>query len=107
VSHVGPLADGVEDPSGGPAAPRGAGFDDRSKPAPPSTRLARGGLPDDDKRALVERAEAGEHGLGVGGDLTSFANAQTAITALDAGIQTLSTTREGFTTISDWRDLES
>jgi flagellin len=31
-----------------------------------------------------------------GGDLTSFANAQTAITALDAGIQSLSTVREGF-----------
>jgi flagellin len=36
-------------------------------------------------------------GLGVnGGDLASFANAQTAITALDAGIQSLSTVREGF-----------
>jgi len=36
-------------------------------------------------------------GLGVnGGSLTNFANAQTAITALDAGIQTLSTVREGF-----------
>jgi flagellin len=31
-----------------------------------------------------------------GGDVTSFANAQTAITALDAAIQTLSTVREGF-----------
>ena len=36
-------------------------------------------------------------GLGVGGtDLTAFGTAQAAITALDAGIQTLSTTREGF-----------
>ena len=36
-------------------------------------------------------------GLGVsGGSLTNFANAQTAITALDAGIQSLSTVREGF-----------
>lgn len=36
-------------------------------------------------------------GLGVsGGDVTSFANAQTAITNIDAGIQALSTVREGF-----------
>jgi len=36
-------------------------------------------------------------GLGVaGGDLQNFANAQAAITALDAGIQSLSTVREGF-----------
>jgi flagellin len=35
-------------------------------------------------------------GLGVGGDVTSFGNAATAITTLDAGIQTLSTVREGF-----------
>lgn len=36
-------------------------------------------------------------GLGVnGGSVTSFANAQTAITAIDAGIQSLSTVREGF-----------
>ena len=36
-------------------------------------------------------------GLAVnGGSVTSFANAQTAITAIDAGIQSLSTVREGF-----------
>jgi len=48
-------------------------------------------------RIAVSFGGADAAGLGVnGGDLTNFANAQTAITALDAGIQTLSTTREGF-----------
>lgn len=48
-------------------------------------------------RIAVSFGGADSAGLAVaGGDLTNFANAQTAITALDAGIQTLSTTREGF-----------
>lgn len=48
-------------------------------------------------RIAVSFGGADSTGLGVsGGDLTNFANAQTAITALDAGIQTLSTVREGF-----------
>ena len=48
-------------------------------------------------RIAVSFGAADTTGLGVnGGDLTNFANAQTAITALDAGIQTLSTVREGF-----------
>lgn len=48
-------------------------------------------------RIAVSFGGADSTGLAVnGGDLTSFANAQTAITALDAGIQTLSTVREGF-----------
>jgi flagellin len=48
-------------------------------------------------RIAVSFGGADATGLAVnGGDLTSFANAQTAITALDAGIQTLSTVREGF-----------
>ncbi len=42
-------------------------------------------------------ADSAATGLNVTGtDLTNFANAQAAITALDAGIQTLSTVREGF-----------
>lgn len=40
-------------------------------------------------------ADATELGV-AGGDVTSFANAQTAITAIDTAIQTLSTVREGF-----------
>jgi flagellin len=48
-------------------------------------------------RIAVSFGGADSTGLSInGGDLTSFANAQTAITALDAGIQTLSTVREGF-----------
>jgi flagellin len=48
-------------------------------------------------RIAVSFGGADATGLGVnGGDLLNFANAQTAITALDAGIQTLSTVREGF-----------
>ena len=48
-------------------------------------------------RIAVTFGGADSTGLAVaGGDLTSVANAQTAITALDAGIQTLSTIREGF-----------
>jgi len=48
-------------------------------------------------RIAVSFGGADAAGLAVnGGDLTTFANAQTAITALDAGIQTLSTAREGF-----------
>jgi flagellin len=48
-------------------------------------------------RIAVTFGAADSTGLGVTGtSLTSFANAQSAITALDAGIQTLSTTREGF-----------
>ena len=48
-------------------------------------------------RIAVSFGGADSTGLGVnGGDLLNFANAQTAITALDAGIQTLSTVREGF-----------
>lgn len=48
-------------------------------------------------RIAVTFGAADATGLAVsGGDLTSFANAQTAITALDAGIQSLSTVREGF-----------
>jgi flagellin len=42
-------------------------------------------------------ADTAATGVAVTGtDLTNFANAQAAITALDAGIQTLSTVREGF-----------
>ncbi len=48
-------------------------------------------------RIAVSFGGADSAGLGVGGtDLTAFGTAQAAITALDAGIQTLSTTREGF-----------
>jgi flagellin len=48
-------------------------------------------------RIAVSFGGADSTGLGVSGSsLTSFANAQSAITALDAGIQALSTTREGF-----------
>jgi flagellin len=48
-------------------------------------------------RIAVSFGGADSTGLGVnGGDVTSFANAQTAITNIDAGIQTLSTVREGF-----------
>jgi flagellin len=48
-------------------------------------------------RIAVTFGGADSTGLGVtGASLTSFANAQSSITALDAGIQTLSTTREGF-----------
>lgn len=48
-------------------------------------------------RIAVSFGGADATGLAVTGtSLTSFANAQTAITSLDAGIQTLSTTREGF-----------
>lgn len=48
-------------------------------------------------RIAVSFGGADAAGLGVGGgSVTSFANAQTAITAIDAGIQALSTVREGF-----------
>jgi len=48
-------------------------------------------------RIAVSFGGADATGLGVnGGDVTSFANAQTAITNLDSAIQTLSTVREGF-----------
>jgi flagellin len=48
-------------------------------------------------RIAVNFGGADSTGLAVtGSSLTSFANAQSAITALDAGIQSLSTTREGF-----------
>jgi len=48
-------------------------------------------------RIGVSFGAADAAGLGVnGGSVTSFANAQTAITAIDAGIQSLSTVREGF-----------
>jgi len=48
-------------------------------------------------RIAVSFGGADAAGLGVnGGDVTSFANAQTAITAIDTAIQTLSTVREGF-----------
>lgn len=48
-------------------------------------------------RIGVSFGAADAAGLGVnGGDVTSFANAQTAITAVDAGIAALSTVREGF-----------
>ena len=48
-------------------------------------------------RIAVSFGGADSAGLAVAGtSLTSFANAQSSITALDAGIQTLSTTREGF-----------
>ena len=48
-------------------------------------------------RIAVSFGGADSTGLAVTGtSLTSFANAQSAITSLDAGIQTLSTTREGF-----------
>ena len=48
-------------------------------------------------RIAVSFGGADAAGLAVSGNsLTSFANAQTSITALDAGIQSLSTKREGF-----------
>ena len=48
-------------------------------------------------RIAVSFGGADAAGLAVSGNsLTSFANAQTSITALDAGIQTLSTKREDF-----------
>jgi flagellin len=48
-------------------------------------------------RIAVSFGGADAAGLSLtGGDLANFGNAQTAITALDAGIQTLSTVREGF-----------
>jgi flagellin len=48
-------------------------------------------------RIAVSFGGADATGLAVnGGDVTSFGNAQTAITAIDAAIQTLSTVREGF-----------
>lgn len=48
-------------------------------------------------RIAVSFGGADSTGLAVSGtSLTSFANAQSAITSLDAGIQALSTTREGF-----------
>jgi flagellin len=48
-------------------------------------------------RISVSFGGADSTGLGVNGaDVTSFANAQTAITNIDAGIQSLSTVREGF-----------